>query len=113
MLALYFFILAIIQMGLLVGIYHYYRSQNLARPNIYWMSSLTLSVLALLVFGGGIVSIEDIARPEFNFTIANTFFYAAAVLQAFFCQSLNREVGKPLKIFLAISIIIFLISINI
>lgn len=109
MLALYFFILAIIQMGLLVGIYHYYRSQNLVRPNIYWMSSLTISVLALLIFGGGILSIEDIARPEFNFTIANTFFYAAAVLQAFFCQSLNREVGKPLKIFLAISIIIFLI----
>ena len=109
MLALYFFILAIIQMGLLYGIYHYYRSQNLARPNIYWMSSLTLSVLALLVFGGGIVSIEDIARPEFNFTIANTFFYAAAVLQAFFCQSLNREVGKPLKISLAISILIFIV----
>ena len=109
MLALYFFILAIIQMGLLFGIYHYYRSQNLARPNIYWMSSLTLSVLALLVFGGGIVSIEDIARPEFNFTIANTFFYAAAVLQAFFCQSLNREVGKPLKISLAISILIFIV----
>ena len=109
LLALYFFILAIIQMGLLFGIYHYYRSQNTVRPNIYWMSSLTLSVLALLIFGGGIVSIEDIARPEFNFTIANTFFYAAAVLQAFFCQSLNREVGKPLKIFLAISIIIFLI----
>ncbi|MBU3596707.1 HAMP domain-containing histidine kinase [Polynucleobacter sp. 86C-FISCH] len=109
MLALYFFILAIIQMGLLFGIYHYYRSQNLARPNIYWMSSLTLSVLALLVFGGGIVSIEDIARPEFNFTIANTFFYAAAVLQAFFCQSLNREVGKPLKISLAISILFFIV----
>jgi signal transduction histidine kinase len=109
MLALYFFILAIIQMGLLVGIYHYYRSQNLVRPNIYWMSSLTVSVLALLIFGGGILSIEDIARPEFNFTIANTFFYAAAVLQAFFCQSLNREVGKPLKIFLAISIMIFLV----
>ena len=53
MLALHFFILAIIQMGLLFGIYHYCRSQNLARPNIYWMSSLTLSVLALLVFGGG------------------------------------------------------------
>ena len=80
MLALYFFILAIIQMGLLFGIYHYYRSQNLARLNIYWMSSLTLSVLAWATFGGGILTIEDIARPEFSFTITNTFFYAAAVL---------------------------------
>ena len=109
LLALYFFILAIIQMGLLLGIYHYYRSQNLARPNIYWMSSLTLSVLALTVFGGGIVSIEDVARPEFNFTIANTFFYAAAVLQALFCKSLNRDVGKSLKIILATSILVFFV----
>ena len=108
LLALYFFILAIIQMGLLFGIYHYYRSQNLVRPNIYWMSSLTLSVLALAVFGGGIISIEDIARPEFNFTIANTFFYAAAVLQALFCQSLNRAIGNPLKITLSVSIVLFM-----
>ena len=109
LLALYFFILAIIQMGLLFGIYHYYRSQNLVRPNPYWMSSLTLSVLALVVFGGGILTIEDIARPEFNFTVANTFFFAAAVLQALFCCSLNRTVSKPLKVCLAISVALFLV----
>ena len=109
LLALYFFILAIIQMGLLIGIYHYYRSQNLTRPNIYWMTSLTLSVLALFVFGGGIVSINDIVRPEFNFTIANTFFYAAAVLQALFCQSLNKKISQTLKVALVISIFIFFV----
>ena len=109
MLALYFFILAIIQTGLLFGIYHYYRSQNLVRPNIYWMSSLTLSVLALAIFGGGILTIEDIARPEFNFTVANTFFYGAAVLQALFCQSLNRDVSKPVKVILTVSIALFLL----
>ena len=109
LLALYFFILAIIQMGLLFGIYHYYRSQNLVRPNPYWMSSLSLSVLALAVFGGGILTIEDIARPEFNFTIANTFFFAATVLQALFCYSLNRTVSKPLKSSLAISVALFLV----
>lgn len=94
-------------MGLLFGIYHYYRSQNLVRPNIYWMSSLTCSILALTIFGGGILTIQDIANPEFNFTIANTFFYAAAVLQSLFCVSLNRENSKSLKIFLAISVALF------
>ena len=108
LLALYFFILAIIQMGLLFGIYHYYRSQSLARPNNYWMSSLTLSVLALVIFGGGILTIEDVARPEFNFTIANTFFCGAAVLQALFCQSLNREVSKSVKIIFTVSIALFI-----
>ena len=109
LLALYFFILAIIQMGLLIGIYHYYRSQNLVRPNIYWMSSLATSVLGLAIFGGGIITINDIARPEFNFTVGNTFFFIAAVLQALFCQSLNREVSQRAKIMFAASAVLFLL----
>jgi signal transduction histidine kinase len=108
MLSLYFFIIAIIQMGLLFGIYHYYRSQNTVRPNIYWLSSLATSVLALAIFGGGIIVIDDINRPEFNFTVGNTLFYVAAVLQALFCQSLNRKVSKITKTVLAISIVLFL-----
>lgn len=108
MLALYFFILAIIQMGLLFGIYHYYRSQNTVRPNIYWLTSLAASSLALAIFGGGIITINDISRPEFNFTVGNTLFYVAAVLQALFCQSLNRNVSKTTKAILGTSTVLFL-----
>ncbi|MBU3565773.1 sensor histidine kinase [Polynucleobacter sp. MWH-HuK1] len=108
LLALYFFILAIIQTGLLLGIYHYYRSQNTVRPNIYWLTSLATSSLALAIFGGGIITIDDISRPEFNFTIGNTLFYIAAVSQALFCQSLNRDVSKATKIILGISAVLFL-----
>lgn len=107
LLSLYFFILAIIQMGLLVGIYHHYRSQNSIRPNFYWLTSLATSAIALAIFGGGIIVIEDISRPEFNFTIGNALFYIAAVLQALFCQSLNRKVSKPTKVFLGISVALF------
>ena len=109
LLSLYFFIIAVIQMGLFFGIYHYYRSQNFIRPNLYWMSSLFISILGLLTFGAGILTIDDIARPEFNFTIGNTFCYTAAVLQALFCLSLNREVSRKLVIYFAVSIAIFLI----
>ncbi|QWD59267.1 sensor histidine kinase [Polynucleobacter sp. MWH-UH35A] len=109
LLALYFFILAIIQMGLLFGIYHYYRSQNTVRPNVYWLTSLATSAFALAIFGGGIVVIDDISRPEFNFTIGNTLFYVAAVLQALFCQSLNREVGRRVRLTLGISVFLFLL----
>ena len=109
LLAIYFFILAVIQMGLFFGIYHYYRSQNLLRPSPYWMSSLLVSIFGLFIFGAGIVTIEDVARPEFNFTIANTFFYIAAVLQALFCFSLNQPITKFLKISLALSAAIFLV----
>jgi hypothetical protein len=50
LLAIYFFILAVIQMGLFFGIYHYYRSQNLLRPSPYWMRSLLVSIFGLCVF---------------------------------------------------------------
>ncbi len=94
LLALYFFILALIQAGLLIGIYHYYRSQNLVKPSIFWLSSLLLSVLALFVFGGGILTIGDVAKPPFNFTVANTLFVAAAIFQGLFCKSLNQNVTR-------------------
>lgn len=108
LISIYFFILAIIQMGLLVGIYHYYRSQNLLRPSLYWMSSLFVSVVGLFIFGAGVITIQNIANPEFNFTVANSFFYVAALLQALFCQSLNREVSRKIKIIACASVLIFI-----
>jgi len=108
LISIYFFILAIIQMGLFFGIYHYYRSQNLLRPSLYWMSSLLVSVVGLIIFGAGIISIQNIANPEFNFTIANTFFYTAALLQGLFCQSLNRAISKRVKIIAIVSVFIFI-----
>ncbi|WP_197712380.1 hypothetical protein [Polynucleobacter necessarius] len=96
--ALYFFILAIIQAGLFLGVYHYYRSQGSVRPSPYWMGSLLTSILALIIFGAGIVTITDVAKPEFNFTIANSLFYIAAILQGLFCRSLNREISKKITI---------------
>ena len=107
LIALYFFILATIQLGLLLGVYHYYRSQSAVRPNPYWMGSLVVSILALTTFGAGIVTIEDVSKPEFNFTIANTFFYIAAILQLLFCRSLNRPISKHLKYAFALSVLLF------
>ena len=109
LLALYFFILAVIQMGLFFGIYHYYRSQNVVKPSPYWMSSLLASVIALFIFGGGILVIEDIAKPQFNFTIGNTLFYVAAVLQCLFCLSLNKPISRILRTSFFISVIAFLV----
>jgi len=107
LIAIYFFILAVIQLGLLVGIYHYYRSQNAIRPSIYWMASLTTSVAALFLFGSSILTVQDIANPEFNFTVANTLFYIGAVFQVLFCHSLNQSIGKTKKILFLISVVIF------
>ncbi|MEI6613043.1 MAG: sensor histidine kinase, partial [Polynucleobacter sp.] len=68
LISIYFFILAIIQMGLLFGVYHYKRSQTLVKPSPYWMASLLTSIVGLLTFGAGIITLTDIKNPEFNFT---------------------------------------------
>jgi signal transduction histidine kinase len=108
LISIYFFIVAIIQMGLFFGTYHYYRSQNLLKPSMYWMSSLLVSVVGLFIFGGGIITLQNIANPEFNFTVANTFFYVAAMLQGMFCQSLNHEISRRVKIGATISVLLFI-----
>ncbi|QWD85888.1 HAMP domain-containing histidine kinase [Polynucleobacter asymbioticus] len=108
LIALYFYILATIQLGLLLGVYHYYRSQSAVRPSQYWMGSLVVSILALATFGTGILTIEDVSKPEFNFTIANSFFYIAAILQLLFCQSLNKPISKRLEYAFMISVLIFI-----
>ena len=99
--------LATIQLGLLLGVYHYYRSQSAVRPSSYWLGSLVVSILALTTFGTGIVTIDDVSKPEFNFTIANSFFYIAAILQLLFCRSLNQPISKRLKYAFAISVLLF------
>lgn len=107
LISIYFFILAIIQMGLFFGVYHYYRGQSSVRPNSYWMLSLLASIVGLFIFGVGIVALTDIKNPEFNFTIANSLFYCAAILQVLFCYSLNKPVSLRLKILSAVSLPVF------
>lgn len=108
LIALYFYILATIQLGLLLGVYHYYRSQSAVRPSSYWMGSLVVSILALAIFGTGVLTIEDVSKPEFNFTIANTLFYVAAILQLLFCRSLNQPISKRIEYAFILSVFIFI-----
>ena len=77
LISLYFFILAIIQAGLLLGVFFYYRAKLTVRPGQFWIPSLFISVLALTTFGIGILWVEDVMNPRFNFTISNTLFYIA------------------------------------
>lgn len=72
------------------------------------MGSLAVNIFALIIFGGGIVGLTDIEKPEFNFTIANSLFYIAAILQLLFCRSLNGSIGKRLEYFLGFSVIAFI-----
>ena len=107
--ALYFFIIATIQLGLLIGVYRHHLFQNLVKPSRYWINSLIANIAALYTFGGGILFVESAANPAFNFTIANTLFYVAAVLQLLFCQSLINPTPKPIRNYYWLSVGVFAI----
>lgn len=106
--ALYFFILATIQLGLFVGMFRYFRSKTSVKPSPYWIGSLGTSIVALFIFGIGVaINQTGTKNPEFNFTIANTLFYVAGVLQFLFCRSLNQPISQRLRNFFILSVIIF------
>ena len=106
--ALYFLIIGTIQLGLLLGIFHYQKTHLPLIKSRLWTLSLAVNVLALYTYGIGIFYIEDVSRPPFSFTIANTLFYAASLLQMLFCISLNAPLRKSANQLVALSIIVFL-----
>ena len=108
LLSLYFFMIAIVQAGLFLGIFHYYRSQNLVKASQYWLSSLFVSSAALVVFGVGILGVDDVSRPNFIFTVANLLFFLASWLQTIFCISLNKPISKNYIYISLISCIAFI-----
>lgn len=109
LIALYFFILATIQLGLFIGIFRYFLTKSQVKPSPYWMGSLVASIGALFIFGFGVATNSaGTTNPEFNFTIANTLFYVAGVLQFLFCRSLNAPISKRLNYFFILSVLIFI-----
>ena len=110
LLALYFFILATIQIGLLLGTLHYYYSRHSVKPSFYWIGSLGSSATGLMIFGLGIISLENAAKPNFGFTVANTLFYMATLFQGLFCRSLHLNLSKKIKMVAGFSILLFVVG---
>lgn len=109
LIALCFMILATIQLGLFIGVFRYFIAKGQVKPSPYWIGSLVASIGALFVFGIGVaVNSAGTKNPEFNFTIANTLFYVAGVLQFLFCRSLIKPISKRLNYFFLISVFIFI-----
>ncbi len=107
LLALNFFIFASIQLGLVFGILHYLRGESKSKPNPYWIGALISNVVGLGFFAFGILFTEDIQKVPPVFTLANTLFYAAAILQGLFFYSFNHPVHKSLKWALGLSMLCY------
>jgi len=109
LLALYFFMIAIIQLGMFAGIYNYSRSQKVIQASQFWLGSLLVSSIGLLIFGVGILGVEDISKTAGIFTVANTFFFTSSLLQTGFCISFNRVIDKKSQIFGVIAVLLFIV----
>lgn len=107
LLALNFLIFAAIQLGLLFGILHYLRGESGAKPNLYWIGALIINSLGLGFFAIGILLTDGIQKVPPIFTVANTLFYAGAILQGLFFYSFNHQVNKSLKWALGLSMLCY------
>jgi signal transduction histidine kinase len=102
--------MAIVQFGLLLGIIHYSKARSEITPNRFWILSLTSNVIALILFSVGILFLGDISKPSFSFTIANTLFFSAGLLQSLYCISLNRPISSKHKWVCGFSITVFFLG---
>lgn len=107
LLALNFFIFAAIQLGLLLGILHYLQGESKSKPNPYWVLALVTSVTGLTFFAIGILNTDGIQKVPPIFTLANTMFYGAAILQGLFFYSFSHPVSKSLKWALGLSMLCY------
>jgi signal transduction histidine kinase len=107
-LSLYFFAIAAIQVSLALGIWRHFQSQAFIDGSKYWPISIYANSFALIIFGCGLILIDDVSRPIFIFTIANTLFYISLLYKALYCASLNRNIGKKHETYAIASVLIFM-----
>ncbi len=107
LLALNFVIFSAIQLGLLFGILHYLKGESRSKPNPYWIGALLSNVIGLGLFAIGILLTDGIQKVPPIFTLANTLFYAAAILQGLFFYSFNHPVSKSLQWTLGLSMLCY------
>lgn len=110
LISLYFCMMAIVQFGLLLGIIHYSNAKSEIVPNRFWILSLTSNVIALILFSFGILFLGDISKPSFSFTIANTLFFSAGLLQSLYCISLNGPISGRHRWISGLSVAVFFLG---
>lgn len=112
--ALYFFVFALIQLGLFLGVYRYQKTQHLNafHPSPLWMASLVANILGLSIFGYTVIVVKHIVNPNFVAIIANGLLFIAMVLQGLFYYSLNHDITRNIKIKTYIAAAIFFIVFN-
>ena len=97
--ALYFFLISAVMLGLLVVSLPFYKASNIVQPPRLWAITLLLNTLGTFFFALAISITDDLSRPVFVSTIANALLMGANVGLGLFFRSLHSNPSRHYELF--------------
>lgn len=92
--ALYFFVVAVILLGLLYIAYPQRHQQAQSKPNFYWSLALALDALGLVAFAFYFLITNGLVQTHWIGTIANTTLFASYLYQTLNFRSLRQDITR-------------------
>jgi signal transduction histidine kinase len=97
--ALYFFLISAVMLGLLAVSLPFYKASNIVQPPRLWAITLLLNTLGTFFFALAISITDDLSRPVFVSTIANALLMGANVGLGLFFRSLHSNPSRHYELF--------------
>jgi hypothetical protein len=92
--ALYFFLISAVMLGLMAVSLPFYKATNAVRPSNLWAVTLGLNGLGTFLFAFSITLITDVENPPLLNTVANSFILGAHFCLALFFRTLRRPTDQ-------------------
>jgi signal transduction histidine kinase len=92
--ALYFFLISAVMLGLMAVSLPFYKATNTARPSSLWAVTLGLNGLGTFLFAFSITLITEVENPPLLNTVANSFILGANFCLALFFRTLCRPTDQ-------------------
>jgi signal transduction histidine kinase len=108
--ALYFFLISAVMLGLLVVSLPFYKASNIVRPPRLWAIALLFNTLGTFFFALAISITDDLSRPVFVSTIANALLMGANFGLGLFFRSLRSNSNKHYELFTLAFVIVFAVA---
>jgi len=105
--ALYFFVVAVILLGLLYIAYPQRRHQVHSKPSLYWSLALAFDVFGLVAFALYFLITNGLVQTHWIGTFANTGLFASYVYQTLNFRSLRQEITHVQQRIAWIAVLVF------
>ena len=92
--ALYFFLISAVMLGLMAVSLPFYKATNTVRPSSLWAVTLGLNGLGTFLFAFSITLITNVENPPLLNTVVNSFILGAHFCLALFFRTLRRPTDQ-------------------